>query len=83
MSLGNTLSESAGIAKIESQYAEFKKVKSELICLSRENSDVRSVSIALNEKRKAMFACQDALATLENAIRAEPIEIAIPKGRGE
>ena len=83
VSLGSTLSESAGIAKVESQYAEFKKIKSEIIRLSRENSDLRSVALALNEKRKAMLACQDALSNLEKAIRAEPIEIAIPKGRSE
>lgn len=83
VSLGSTIGESAGIAKVESQYAEFKKIKSEIIRLSRENSDLRSVALALNEKRKAMLACQDALSNLEKAIRAEPIEIAIPKGRSE
>ncbi len=83
VSLGSTLGESAVIAKVETQYAEFKKIKSEIIRLSRENSDLRSVALALNEKRKAMLACQDALSNLEKAIRAEQIEIAIPKGRSE
>ena len=82
-SLSGTLGESAVIAKVETQYAEFKKIKSEIIRQSRENSDLRSVALALNEKRKAMLACQDALSNLEKAIRAEQIEIAIPKGRSE
>jgi hypothetical protein len=41
------------------------------------------VAIALNEKRKASVACQDALAALEQAMQAEPITTIIPQGRGQ
>lgn len=83
MALGTKLQDSSGMSKMESLYAEFKNIKSEIIRLSRENSNIRSVAIALNEKPKAMLDCQDAFAALENAIRAEPIKTAIPKGRSE
>ena len=44
-----------------------------IIWLSRENTNVRSLSIALSEKRTAMLAVQDSLAALENAIQRERI----------
>lgn len=64
-----------------SRYAEFQKLKSQIIELSRQNTDVRAVAIALNEKRKAMLACQDALVALARAIQAEPVTSTIPSGR--
>lgn len=69
------------LATTTSRYAEFETLKSEIIKLSRENTDLRAVGIALKEKRKAMLACQDALVALEHAIRAEPIAPTIPSGR--
>ena len=81
-SLGQFQRESARVERIQLLYKEFGEVKSQIIKLSRENSGLRSVSIALNDKRKAMLACQDALAKLENAISAEPIVTSIPSGRG-
>jgi hypothetical protein len=64
-----------------SRYAEFEKLRSRIIELSRQNTDLRAVAIALTAKRKAMLACQDALVALEHAIRAEPIVSTIPSGR--
>jgi hypothetical protein len=64
-----------------SRYAEFETLKSEIIKLSRQNTDLRAVAIALKEKRKAMLMCQDALLALEHAIRAEQITSTIPAGR--
>ncbi len=64
-----------------SRYTEFKTLRSQIIKLSRENTGVRAEAIALNEKRKAMLACQDALVALERAIQAEPITTTIPSGR--
>lgn len=74
-------SDQANIQKAASNYAEFEKVKSEIIKLSRKNTDLRAVAIALNEKRKAMLACQDALVALEHAIQSEPVTTTIPAGR--
>ena len=74
--------DSTGIAKITSRYYEFEETRTRIINLSRENTDIRSVAIALNEKRKAMLACEDALAALENTIRSERIATTLPSGRG-
>lgn len=82
-SLRGSLPEGAksAIDIVETRYVEFEKLKSQIIGLSRQNSDVRAVAIAMKEKRKAMLACQDALVALEQAIQAEPIATAIPGGR--
>lgn len=66
---------------VTARYAEFEKLRSQILKLSRENTDIRAVAIALNEKRKVMLACQDALVALERAIQAEPITTTIPSGR--
>jgi hypothetical protein len=74
-------SEQADLETATSRYADFDKLKSEIITLSRQNTDLRAVAIALQEKRLAMLACQDALVEIEHAIRAEPISSTIPSGR--
>jgi hypothetical protein len=56
-----------------SRYAKFNEIKAQIIQLSRENTNVRSLAISLNQKRKVMLMCQDALAALEQAIQQEPI----------
>lgn len=66
-------SEASDLAEAESRYAEFDKLQPEIIRLSRENTNVRSVSIAMSQKREAMLTVQDALASLEHAIEAEEI----------
>jgi|GEM_PF-6210269 len=66
-----------------SMYAEFEQLKSQIIALSRQNTDLKAVTIALKEKRQAMLACQDALIALERAIRDEPITSTIPAGRSK
>jgi len=55
------------------RYAEFSRLKTQVLALSRENTNVRSLSISLNEKRRVMLVCQDALDALHKAILAEPI----------
>lgn len=60
------------LATARARYAEFGKVKTQILALSRENTNVRSLSISLNQKRKAMLVCQGALDALEHAILAEP-----------
>ena len=57
-----------------SRYAQFREIKNQILALSRENTNVRSLSISLNQKRKVMLACHDVLSNLEEAIRKEPIE---------
>lgn len=66
---------------IEGKVREFSELKSRIIRLSRANTNVRAEAMALNEKRLAMLACQDALAALEQAIHAEVIDSTIPRRR--
>lgn len=69
------------VVEAATSFTEFTELKTRILKLSRENTDVRSVALALNEKRKAMLACEDALAALEETIRAEPLKSTIPSGR--
>jgi len=55
------------------RYARFTELRMQILKLSRENTNVRSLTISLREKRKVMMMCQDALAGLEQAIQEEPI----------
>ncbi len=64
-----------------SRYARFREIESRVLELSRQNTNVRSLSISLNQKRKAMLDCHDVLSELEDAIRKEPIEGATYGGR--
>jgi len=54
-------------------YSRFSGVKARVLELSRANTNVRSLAISLNQKRKALSACQEALSALEEAIAREPI----------
>jgi hypothetical protein len=56
-----------------SSYARFSETKAQVLKLSRENTNVRSLTISLNQKRKVTLVCQDALTALKNAIEQEPI----------
>jgi hypothetical protein len=60
------------LAIASSAYARFGDVRAEILKLSRENTNVRSASISLREKRKVVTLCEGALAALEQAILAEP-----------
>jgi hypothetical protein len=71
-----SLLKSSGSPELEttaSCYAKFTEIKAQIIKLSRENTNVRSLAISLNQKRKVMLMCQDALAALEQAIQQESI----------
>jgi hypothetical protein len=61
------------LASATTRYAEFSKIKTQILALSRENTNVRSLSISLNQERRAMRLCQAALSALQHAILAEPI----------
>ena len=63
----------ADLTKVASSYARFSKVRVEILKLSRENTNVRSLAISLNQKRRVTLLCQDALSALKQAILEEPV----------
>ena len=67
------LSDNPDLKTAVSSYDRFREIKTEILKLSRENTNVRSVAISLNQKRNVMFQCQDALAALQSAIEREPV----------
>ncbi len=62
------------------RFDQFRELKARILPLSRENTNVRSLALSLNEKRKAMIVCLDALASLKQAIFEEPI-VGVDYGR--
>jgi hypothetical protein len=60
-------------ASAASSYARFGELRKQILKLSRENTNVRSLSISLNEKRKKNAICQELLTSLSTAIEEEPI----------
>jgi hypothetical protein len=64
----------ADLALAASRYAQFRELQSQILALSRENSNVRSLSISLNQKRKVMLECHDVLSSLREALEKAPIE---------
>jgi hypothetical protein len=67
------INQHANLATAVSSYARFSKIKTRILALSRENTNVKSLSISLNQKRKVMILCQDNLDKLQQAILEEPI----------
>jgi hypothetical protein len=67
------LKQNADLATAVSSYARFGKIKTRILALSRENTNIKSLSISLNQKRKVMLLCQDTLNELQQAILDEPI----------
>jgi hypothetical protein len=68
-----SLGGSADLATAASRYATFSGIKAQILKLSRENTNVRSLAISLTQKRKMMVLCLNALDALKQAILAEPI----------
>jgi len=68
------LNGNSDLAIAASRYARFTRIKTQILALSRENTNVRSLAISLNQKRKAMFLCQEALSALKQAILEEPVK---------
>jgi hypothetical protein len=68
------------------RYARLGELRTQIVKLSRENTNVRSLSVSLTEGRRVMLTCQAALASLRQAVEHEPIagralkEPASPRG---
>lgn len=54
-------------------YARSSEFREQILKLSRQNTNVRSLTVSLNEKRLIVLKCQEALADLDQAIRREPL----------
>jgi hypothetical protein len=65
------LRDKPGLEAAESAYALFGGLRKQILTLSRENTNVRSLAISLNQKRKVAGMCQDALSALQQAIKEE------------
>jgi hypothetical protein len=67
------ISDAPDFVKAASDYERFSKIRKEIIVLSRENTNVRSLAMSLGEKRKIFLNCQDILSELQQAIEDEPV----------
>jgi hypothetical protein len=67
------LNKKANLTEAMSSYVQFSKIKTRILALSRENTNVKSLSISLSQKRKVMLLCQDTMNKLQQAILEEPI----------
>ena len=63
----------ADLAKAATSFVRYGELEVRILALSRENTNVRSLGLSLNQKRKAMTLCLDDLSALKQAITEEPI----------
>ena len=59
------------IVAASAAYAEFWRINMEVMKLSRQNNNVRSLALSLGQKRKTTVQCQDILAALEETIQSK------------
>lgn len=59
------------IEAVKAAYAEFWGINTEVMKLSRQNSNVRSLALSLGQKRNVTVQCQDALESLEKSIHSK------------
>jgi hypothetical protein len=69
------------LAAASASFAQYGELKARILPLSRENSNVHSLALSLNQKRKAMIVCLDALNALKQEILSEPIAGVTTYGR--
>ncbi|MGD0582556.1 MAG: hypothetical protein ABR974_06365 [Bacteroidales bacterium] len=55
-----------------SDYTRFSDIRVRILALSRENTNVQSLSISLGQKRMKQLQCQEVLSALQQAISEEP-----------
>jgi hypothetical protein len=60
----------AGLAAATAALDAFKKTNTELVALSRRNSNVRSLALSLGRKRTVTGACDESLKALQDALTA-------------
>ena len=55
-------------------FAEFLAVNAEIIRLSRQNSNIKSMELSLGRKRKAAAQCEEILSMIQEAVRDRPFK---------
>jgi len=60
----------APLIEAKKAYTEFAKVNAEVIELSRQNTNIKSMELSLNRKRKVTAQCEDVLGALQEAVRS-------------
>jgi len=68
-----SLASNADLKTADVSYQRFSELRAQILKLSRENTNVRSLTLSLTQKRKALAACEDALVSLQEAIQNEVI----------
>lgn len=68
-----TLGGDADLATAAASFARYAELKTRILALSRENTNVHSLAMSLGQKRKALVLCLDALDALKRAIFDEPV----------
>jgi hypothetical protein len=71
------LTNDAGLKKAEFDYEKFSVIRRQILALSRENTNIRSLALSLGQKRKVLLENQDILLQLQQAIHDEPIPAAV------
>ena len=69
----SALAGAAAVSPAAASLARYLELEGQVLDLSRENSNVKSLALSLGHKRAAQAVCQGALATLQQAILDEPI----------
>lgn len=67
------LSGESDVSAASSAFRRYSGIKAQILTLSRENTNVRSLTISLTQKRSVMLLCQESLAALQQAVMDEPI----------
>jgi len=67
------LARDADLATAASRFARYGELETRILALSRENTNVRSLALSLNQKRKAMTVCLESLDALKQTLLEEPI----------
>jgi hypothetical protein len=67
------LADTADLKTATASYRRFGELRAQILKLSRENTNVRSLTISLSQKRNATALCESALAALQQAIQNEPM----------
>ena len=61
--------------------ADFTAIRKTILALSRQNSNIRSLAIALDQKRKAAASCQEPLDALQQTVQQSLIKTKIVNPR--